>query len=639
MVRDPRDEPTYDVTEDLPDLFELLAEVRWLRRRVAEGADSLLAEWMGDAGAAPSASARNLAAYVALRREDARRLQLSLSELGLSSLGRCEAHVLATLDAVAGVLASAVGEPSPLGGVHRASLAGHREVERNAGALFGQPLAGRHPRIMVTMPAEAADAPELVDALVAAGMDCARINCGHDDPETWERIAASVRVAAARAGRACTVLADLSGPRLRIGDVAPGPAVVRLRPRRDRRGVVVAPAEVLLDGEATVGEPSVRIGTGDRRPARLPVDRAWQAGLAVGDVVTFVDLPGRHRSLAVVAVDGAVARCEVAAGCWIEEGIELWRHRPGADRPGSPPEVTRVGRLPWSRGAVPVSVGDVVVLTGDDLPGIPGRLGADGRVVPARLPIGDARVLDDLEPGHRVLIDGGVVETVVEAVDAGGARLRVVAAPPGGAKIRSEKGLNLPDTALRFPSLTDEDLRALDEVVRFADAVGYSFVRSADDVDRLVAELASRGAPDLAVLLKVETADAVADLPAIIVRAAAFHPVGVMIARGDLAVEIGYQQLAEVQEEILWLAEAAHVPVVWATQVLETLVHTGVPTRAEISDAALAERADCVMLNKGPHLVEGVALLHGLLRRMAPHRHKKTDLLPPLLLAGRHRPA
>lgn len=93
-----------------------------------------------------------------------------------------------------------------------------------------------------------------------------------------------------------------------------------------------------------------------------------------------------------------------------------------------------------------------------------------------------------------------------------------------------------------------------------------------------------------------------------------------MIARGDLAVEIGYQRLAEMQEEILWLCEAAHVPVIWATQVLETLVKTGIPSRAEITDAAMAERAECVMLNKGPHIAEAVKILDDVLTRMQAHQ-------------------
>jgi pyruvate kinase len=103
-----------------------------------------------------------------------------------------------------------------------------------------------------------------------------------------------------------------------------------------------------------------------------------------------------------------------------------------------------------------------------------------------------------------------------------------------------------------------------------------------------------------------------------------------MIARGDLAVECGYERLAEVQEEILWLAEAAHLPVVWATQVLETLAKTGRPSRAEITDAAMGERAECVMLNKGPHVLDAICTLDDILGRMQAHQSKKRPLLRAL---------
>jgi pyruvate kinase len=100
-----------------------------------------------------------------------------------------------------------------------------------------------------------------------------------------------------------------------------------------------------------------------------------------------------------------------------------------------------------------------------------------------------------------------------------------------------------------------------------------------------------------------------------------------MIARGDLAVEIGFARLAEMQEEILWLGEAAHVPVIWATEVLERLIRKGRPSRGEMTDAAMAARAECVMLNKGPYVFEAIAELDTLLGRMKAHQHKKTPQL------------
>ena len=123
---------------------------------------------------------------------------------------------------------------------------------------------------------------------------------------------------------------------------------------------------------------------------------------------------------------------------------------------------------------------------------------------------------------------------------------------------------------------------------------------------------------------------AVRSLPPLIVRAAGRQPLALMIARGDLAVEIGFERLAEMQEEILWLAEAAHVPVIWATQVLESLVKLGLPSRGEMTDAAMAARAECVMLNKGPFVVDAVRALDRLLARMAEHQNKKTPKLRAL---------
>jgi len=111
------------------------------------------------------------------------------------------------------------------------------------------------------------------------------------------------------------------------------------------------------------------------------------------------------------------------------------------------------------------------------------------------------------------------------------------------------------------------------------------------------------------------------------VHAAGKQPFGVMIARGDLAVELGFERMAEMQEEILWVCEAAHVPVIWATQVLETYIKKGTLSRSEMTDAAMAVRAECVMLNKGPFIHNAVTILDDVLSRMQEHQNKKTPRL------------
>jgi len=237
-----------------------------------------------------------------------------------------------------------------------------------------------------------------------------------------------------------------------------------------------------------------------------------------------------------------------------------------------------------------------------------------------------------LVAGQRVLYDDGKVEGRVERTGDGEAVVRILAAKTGGAKLKPEKGINLPDTALGIAALTAKDESDLDTVVRVADMVGYSFVSRPEDIDLLDAALARRPRTDrpLGLVAKIERPEAVRNLPDLIARAKGRRPFGVMIARGDLAAELGFERMAEMQEEILWICEAASVPVVWATQVLEDLVKTGVPSRGEMTDAAMAGRAECVMLNKGPAVIAAVELLDRLLARMDAHQFKKTPTLRAL---------
>jgi pyruvate kinase len=208
--------------------------------------------------------------------------------------------------------------------------------------------------------------------------------------------------------------------------------------------------------------------------------------------------------------------------------------------------------------------------------------------------------------------------------------LSVTHAPEQGLRIREDKGVNFPDITIPGPALTKDDLANLDFILEHGDIVSCSFVQSADDVWQIKNELNSRYARITPLILKVETATAVKNLPDILVAASGTRPVGVMIARGDLAVELGPARMAEIQEEILWLCEAAHIPVVWATQVLDTMARRGTSARAEITDAAMSARAECVMLNKGPYIVEAVQLLSEILTRMEAHQDKKFSKLRAL---------
>ncbi|MFN3344413.1 MAG: pyruvate kinase [Chloroherpetonaceae bacterium] len=242
-------------------------------------------------------------------------------------------------------------------------------------------------------------------------------------------------------------------------------------------------------------------------------------------------------------------------------------------------------------------------------------------------------ILPQVSQGDEVWIDDGHIGTVVEECLNNGVLLRVTTVGAKGKVIKPDRGLNFPTTSLVINPLTDKDLCDLDFICEFADGVNYSFVQDGNNVKQLQAELAKRTAhrkTPIALIAKIETRRAVEHFPEIVVQGAGKNPFGVMIARGDLAVEIGYQRIAEIQEELLWLSEAAHVPVIWATQVLESLVKKGIPSRAEITDAAMAERAECVMLNKGEFILSAMEILDHVLMRMEQHQRKKTPQLRAL---------
>jgi len=203
-------------------------------------------------------SGRNLLHYLALRQHDIRRLQSELAELGLSSLGRLEAHTLASIEAVLAALERLAGAPAsaaappPVGFRDGPALLASRTA-----ALLGPRPGDRPTRVMVTMPSEAAESYPLVRDLVAAGMDVMRINCAHDDQAAWTRMALHARKAADEVGRPCRVFTDLAGPKLRTGAIEPGPGVLHWWPLRDDTGHVLARARVWLHGPGGRPQPGV----------------------------------------------------------------------------------------------------------------------------------------------------------------------------------------------------------------------------------------------------------------------------------------------------------------------------------------------------------------------------------------------
>ena len=610
-------------------LQHLTGQVQLLRQEVLDYENTRRADI---ARAAPEcrASARNLIHYLAARQHDLRELQRGLSRLGLSSLGRMEANVLPTLNAVLLALRGLAGEVTP-GELHLATRdpdtdpdSGDWLLHRHTLRLLGPDPVKRHVRIMVTMPSEAADDPSIILNALERGMDVMRVNCAHDDAAAWKRMVTHLHSAMVQVGRTCLTEFDLAGPKLRTGPVTPGPEVLKWKPERDLLGRVITPARVYFSSVAMAAPVGAVL---------VPVALTSPLRAQIGDEVRLTDARGRHRRLTLTQVtpDGWLSACDRTG--YVTSGMRLTLYRQGKAL-----GCLHLGTLPARAQALLLHVGDHLLLTRATTPG---EAAAGNR--PAHISCTLPQVFSAVRPGHRVLLDDGRFEGVIRAASSEVLDLEIIQVPggtvAGGAKLRAEKGINLPDTDLDLPVLGEKDLADLHQVVPLANLISLSFVRRQRDVEALITELGSAGAETPGIVLKIENRQAFEHLPELLLAALRHAPVAVMVARGDLAVEIGFERLAEVQEEILWLCEAAHVPVIWATQVLDTLAQTGEPTRAEVTDAAFAGRAEAVMLNKGLYVGEAITFLGGVLERMKEHQEKKSSLLRRLHVSGTIRDA
>jgi pyruvate kinase len=570
-------------------------------------------------------SARNLLHYLAFRRFDFRKDQTRLANWGLSSLGRSESHVLYNLNRVIGWLSpaqEAAASRSTGGelGPERAA----KILASNAEALFGPTRPGRRVRIMVTMPSEAATDYRLVRGLIESGMDCARINCAHDGPAEWASMVSNIRRASRALGRRCRIQMDLPGPKIRTGTFQPGPPVLKVRPTRDTFGHVTAPGHFWFAASSAPRSPEI-----DERT--VVVDPSWLLRRHAGERVILTDSRGARRAVRLMTRVGDFVRAETSRTVYIVPGTRL-----EATTLAGAGDVVEVVSVPLVEQRIRLHTGDRLVVTARPEPGEEARRDRRGRVrVPAHVPCTLPEALRFVRRGEAIWFDDGRIGSVVRSANPTRLVVEITHAPAAGAWLAADRGINLPESALEIPPLSPQDVASLGFIVRHADLVGLSFAQAPSDLERLRRELARLRRPRMGVVLKIETRRGFEELPELLLSALRLPPTGVMIARGDLAVEVGFVRLAEVQEEILWLCEAAHIPAVWATQVLEGLAKTGMPSRAEVTDAAMGERAECVMLNKGPHVAGAVRALDSILRRMQSHQAKKTAMLRHLHVVER----
>lgn len=565
-------------------------------------------------------SARNLLDYLALRRFDIRDVQCSLADLGLSSIGRCESHVKENLESVLMVLYALKGEQFVERGKPLSIMDGERLLHLRKKELFGQPPLGRETYLMVTLPESAASDYPMVKRFLLNGMNVARINCAHDNELIWLRIIEQIKRGEHELNLKCKIMMDLAGPKLRTGPIEKGPSVAHWHTSRNFRGKVMEPA-------------ILNVGSGNKpETSPLPeisfiLPKSFVDKMNEGDFLYFADLRGKARKLKITSKLPSHVVMETWQAAYVDELTEFTLIRDEEEIAS-----TVASYIPAIEQQLRLKPGERLIIRRNCLVGTLPVYDNRGKLItPAVIGCGLEQIYQHVRRKQRIRLDDGKIEA--EVTDSGEDYIEVVIthAKPSGTRLGAEKGINFPDADLDISGLTDKDISDLSFIAKHADLVALSFAQSVEDIVRLDHLLNQLDAPQKGVILKIETKRGFTELPNLLM-AAMRRPVGVMIARGDLAVESEWERLAELQEQILWICEAAHVPVIWATQVLESMAKSGLPSRAEITDAAMSQRADCVMLNKGPYILDAIKMLNGILKRMENHQNKKTAMLRSLAL-------
>lgn len=565
-------------------------------------------------------SALNLVHYLGLRSFDIDKLQDQLRDLGLPSLSNVESHVLRSLHTLSSILNHLLGNPVREKRKGIISIKKSKKIlNRNTKLLFGYKSKKRRTRIMVTLPGSAGDDYLFINHLMKLGMNSARINCAHDDPATWQKMIDNIHLSNDKLAKSCKIMMDLGGPKLRTGSMQPGPEIIHIRPDKDASGNVINPAKIWI---APPNLPS----PGDIAHEHIPVSEEWLKNLKRGDSIHLTDTRGKNIKFIIGGKKdgGRWGYCSRSAYFSSGTGIKLF------DADNTEKLTHKLGELLPLAQYITLKKDDYLILHKDPMPGETTQLDENGILLKhAHISCTLPEIFNDVKIGEPIFFDDGKIEGIIHKVSEDELLIKITYAKDTGSKLKPDKGINLPDSNLKVSGLTEKDKRDLEFVAVNADTVNFSFVNDKNDVQQLMDEL-SKYENTIGIILKIETQKGFKNLPHILLKAMQTFPIGVMIARGDLAIETGWKNFASIQEEILRICEAAHIPDVWATQVLENLAKKGVPSRAEITDAAMSQRSECVMLNKGAYIEKAVKMLDKILRRMQRFQKKRETMLPKL---------
>lgn len=574
----------------------------------------------------------NLKQYLKLRSKDRTKLQEKLFLLSLTSLGRSYAHVGGSVDTLYQQLNSSIGgaDISKKGMESFTHLSIKEAIElasRNSTLLFGgkvsSKLSQQSTAIMVTLPSNAADNDgKLIIDLANAGVNAFRINTAHDDATVWNAMAkviANINLSRDE-HKKIKIFVDLAGPKIRTGKIRELDIPIVIGSNKFNKEIHIyfsKDMETIPESENSV--------TLKKEPAKIVLSKKFYKNIKKDSVLNIIDANKKKASLTVFEINDTYAKAYINKKVYLDDTAKVYKKK----------KSDSIYNIKQQVEPIRLFVGDTLNISEDNLLGHAAIYNEKDQLLePALISCSFKGIAKHIKIGEKIFIDDGKIGLEVIEINDSIITTKVTIAKVKGTLLKEEKGINFPDTHVQTAALTDVDRINAVSVMGFADVFSLSFTQEAQDVIDLQNLLMENGHSDIGIVTKIETAKAVKNMPEILEELLNWGKSGVMIARGDLAIEVGFQNLAHIQEALLDICVAAHIPVIWATQVLESQMKTNLPSRAEITDAAMSGRAECVMLNKGAFATDTIGVLIHILDDMHLIFKKNRQLLSKELLWG-----
>lgn len=253
-------------------------------------------------------------------------------------------------------------------------------------------------------------------------------------------------------------------------------------------------------------------------------------------------------------------------------------------------------------------------------------------ITPATLPLSQIDINAIANVGDQIILSKGNIKGIILSKTEWDMKVLIKQTHKKKSKIFADSHVSIPNRLIEEQEykINTKLINAIKDAV---DMIGISGLQSHKNIISFFDESQLLANEEVGLVVHIDSQRSWSDLPLIMIEAMRHKKIGIMVDRENIAMDVGADRAVEIKDQILWLCEAAHVPVIWSTNILENLTKSGIAKPAEITDAAKAARTECVMLSDGPFIIDAVNMLSNILVKMEQHSYKKKNLMRTLSIA------